>query len=127
MDINEHQRDEDGDHDPDTCEVCYEQTHASRSDCRCGDCCRQLLLEASLRDAEREPRIKELPTLKGFSEEVEGYLLNGPDGACVFLDQQTNLCTIHETRPLMCRVFVCDQFKELGLEAWLDERSKESR
>jgi len=25
--------------------------------------------------------------------------------ACVFLDEASNLCTIHETRPLVCRLF----------------------
>lgn len=68
----------------------------------------QLIVEASFRDAEREPRIKALPTIKGFTDEVEGYLLNGEDGTCVFFNQETALCTIYETRPLVCRVFDCD-------------------
>ena len=59
--------------------------------------------------------------LKGFSEEVEGYMLNDrEDIACVFLDRQTNLCTIYETRPLVCRLFDCagdgrEQLIELGV------------
>ena len=53
-------------------------------------------------------------------EELEGYLLNGPSGACVFLDQEHNLCTIHATRPLDCKLFDCDgdgreQLVELGI------------
>ena len=108
MHPDEHQLDEYGDHDEDECEVCIEQTHTVRCECRCGRCCEEMILEASLRDGEREPRIKELPIIKGFSEEPIGYLLNGKDGPCVFLDRETKLCTIHDTRPLMCRVFNCD-------------------
>lgn len=103
-----HQLDEDGDHDEDECEVCIEQTHTVHCECRCGHCCEAMILEASLRDGEREPRIKELPIIKGFTEEPIGYLLNGKDGPCVFLDRESKLCTIRETRPLMCRVFNCD-------------------
>jgi Fe-S-cluster containining protein len=54
--------------------------------------------------------------------EPEGYLLNREDLACVFLDQGKNLCTIHETRPLVCRPFACgserrEQLVELGIRA----------
>ena len=79
-------------------------------------------------DAQREPRIREKgspiftpPELTQSGErELEGYLLNGEDLACVFLDQRTNLCTIYETRPLACRLFDCDgegreQLIELGI------------
>jgi Fe-S-cluster containining protein len=66
-----------------------------------------------LRDAEREPRIVQEagPIYHDLSgtRELIGYLLNGKGGPCVFLDRQTNLCTIHDTRPLACRVFNCDE------------------
>jgi Fe-S-cluster containining protein len=75
-----------------------------------------------LRDAEREPRIKELcgpiwnTDIEIFEgrKEVGGYLLNSQEngGACAFFDRQTRLCTIHETRPLVCRLFNCDQEQE---------------
>lgn len=81
-----------------------------------------------LQDAEREPRIREFGSpiytpaeLTGTGQrELEGFLLNGKDVACVFLDQETNLCTIYETRPLGCRLFDCqgegrDQLIELGI------------
>jgi len=55
--MKEHQLDEFGEHDPDECEPCLEENHTACSDCRCGRCCRGLLIKASLRDAEREPRI----------------------------------------------------------------------
>jgi Fe-S-cluster containining protein len=66
-----------------------------------------------LQDAEREPQIAERAkpiytaaklTRSGLRE-LEGYLLNGDDLACMFLDQATNLCTIYDTRPLACRLF----------------------
>lgn len=88
-----------------------------KCECGCGDCCRSLIVEADLEDAEREPRIKELgsPLLapaeltESGQPEVEGYLLNGEDGACVFLEQETSRCSIYETRPLACRLFDCGQ------------------
>lgn len=95
--------------------------------CRCGECCRRLLIEVDLADAEREPIAeKGTPLYTGSREvgdrELAGYLLNKvtPDGhACVFLDEPTNLCTIYETRPAVCRAFDCegeglDQLIELG-------------
>ena len=98
-------------HDPEACEECLVQQPPILSCCRCGECCRTLILEASELDARREPKIKErgLP-LRGFGDEPVGYSLNtGPDYCCVFLDQATNLCSIYATRPLMCRLFDCDK------------------
>jgi hypothetical protein len=94
--------------------------------CRCAECCRRLIIEVMLEDAEVEPRIaKECsPIYTGPPEtkdrELIGYLLNGKDGPCVFLDERSNLCTIHATRPLVCRLFDCDnddreQLVELGI------------
>lgn len=54
----------------------------------CGSCCRQLY------------RNKSYETLdKG-------------DGSCIYLDISTNLCSIYETRPLICRV---DDFYDQNL------------
>lgn len=112
-------------HDPEECYHCL-RAETVESVCRCGLCCR-LLIETCIQDAEMEPKIKErgspicMPAaLTGTGkDELTGYLLNGKDGACVFLDQVTNLCTIHATRPLVCRLFNCDgegreQLIELG-------------
>ena len=110
-----HERDEWGDHDEGSCYACLLRQEVN-GPCRCGVCCRRLLIEVDVRDAEREPKIKELgspiytdPRLTASGErELEGFLLNSrEDMACVFLDRQTNLCTIHETRPLTCRLFDC--------------------
>jgi Fe-S-cluster containining protein len=117
---DEHQVDEVGEHDEDECEVCIEQNHSVSCNCRCGLCCEAMIIEASLRDGEREPRIKALPTIKGFTEKPIGYLLNGQGGPCVFVDRHTKQCTIHETRPLVCRVFNCDR-ERLRLEEVLSE------
>jgi Fe-S-cluster containining protein len=105
----------DPDHDPEECYDCLLEQETINT-CRCGKCCRRLIIEVGLEDAAREPRIGErgspifAPTeLTGSGErELEGYLLNGKDLACVFLDKDTNLCTIYETRPLTCRLFDCD-------------------
>jgi len=125
MNIEEHQLDEDHEHDPDACEVCVEAEHSVACDCRCGKCCESVLIEVSLRDAEREPRIKECGPIidDNFGEgpeEVIGYMLNDCDNdyACRFFDRERRLCTIHETRPLICRVFNCDEERK---ERWPEE------
>jgi Fe-S-cluster containining protein len=116
----EHTFDEFGEHWEDECYTCLHSQTVVNS-CRCGKCCRSLILEAYVQDAEREPKIKELcQTITGITDELEGYLLNGPEGRCVFLDEQSNLCTIYDTRPLACRLFDCagegrEQLIELGV------------
>ncbi len=102
-------------HEPDECYHCLLDETAS-SVCRCAHCCRALIIETCLQDAEVEPQIKERgspiytgPEFTASGErELQGYLLNGKDGHCVFLDDAMNLCTIHATRPLVCRLFQCD-------------------
>lgn len=106
--------DDDLDDDDDLFETATEVS----CECRCGECCRNLIIEVDVEDAKREPKIAERgsPTYtsaeltESGKRELEGYLLNDVknDGACTFLDRTTNLCTIHETRPWVCRVFDCD-------------------
>jgi Fe-S-cluster containining protein len=123
-----HDLDDDGVHDPDECTACL-LTKAKECICRCGECCRQLLIEVLAEDADREPKIKERGTpifddMNPTGEKVlVGYFLNDQEGSgCVFLAQQSNLCTIYETRPLVCRLFNCDegegfeQLVELGIK-----------
>ena len=74
---------------------------------RCGECCRSLLLEADLLDADREPLISQRGApMKELDGRVESYCLNaeGPDHRCVFLADD-NRCTIYPTRPNMCVAF----------------------
>jgi Fe-S-cluster containining protein len=123
----DHTLDEFGEHDPEECYQCLVEKPAVKSECRCAECCRRLIIEVLPQDAEREPKIRERgsPLLASPDEnghrEVVGYVLNSRDDiACVFLDRDTNLCTIHETRPLLCRLFDCDgegreQLIELGI------------
>lgn len=114
-----HSVDEEGEHEEEYCYRCLAD-HAVESKCRCGECCRRLILEASLEDAIIEPKIKErCSPIRDVVEQI-GYLLNAKDGPCVFLDRTTNLCTIYDTRPLMCRLFDCDgqdreKMVELGI------------
>jgi Fe-S-cluster containining protein len=113
---------EEFEHDPDSCVPCLAANEV-KSDCRCGECCKSLILEALVEDALVEPRIAEkgdpiyqAPELTASgTRELIGYLLNSAKngGACAFLDRTTNLCTIYETRPLMCRLFDCDHQEEL--------------
>lgn len=46
----------------------------------CGECCRH---------------ITNIPTLEEFDK---------GNGICIYLDEQTNLCKIYETRPEICRI-----------------------
>ena len=103
-----HAVDEDGGHDLDECYPCLAAEEV-RSECRCGACCRNLTLNACVEDAHVEPRIRELcAATRDHAGRLTGYRLNAADGPCTFLDRQTELCTIRETRPLMCRLFDCD-------------------
>jgi Fe-S-cluster containining protein len=110
-------------HDPEACYLCLLDAPPILSDCRCAMCCRALIIETTLEDAAREPLIAVRgspihvpPELTGTGQpEVEGYLLNGPNG-CVFLDQMSNRCTIYETRPLCCRRFDCRSYCAVGTE-----------
>ena len=77
MALDTHDLDQYDEHDPDECELCMENTESVTSDCRCGNCCENLLIETSLRDAEREPRIAaECKTLRDIGPDIIGYLLN---------------------------------------------------
>ena len=113
MPLDEHQLDFEDYHDESECELCIEQQEARCCDCRCGKCCETAIVEASFRDAEREPRIAEtgMPLMDdmrtGVKEQI-GWMLGRKDGHCVFFDPAKRLCTIYETRPLECRVFNCD-------------------
>jgi Fe-S-cluster containining protein len=83
--------------------------------CRCGKCCERLLIEATAFDARREPRIAERGSIIDEGGAVPppqaDWLLNGPDGPCVFFRRDENghgVCEIYDTRPLACRHFDCD-------------------
>jgi hypothetical protein len=107
-----HDLDEDGVHDPEECEECL-LSQAKLCICRCGRCCECLIIEVSMRDGDREPLIQKLASpiyddMSGVKEQI-GWLLNGEGGPCVFFDRQTRLCMIHETRPLCCRLYDCDE------------------
>lgn len=110
MPLNSHDLDDDGEHDPNECELCLEKNCTIACECRCGNCCEKLIIEVSLRDGERESRIQECSPVNGITGAQIGYLLNDPanDYACRFFDRTARLCTIHETRPLVCRLFDCD-------------------
>ena len=113
MPLDEHQLDSEGYHDETECELCIEQAETKSCACKCGRCCEVAIVEASFRDAEREPRIAETGTplmddmRTGVKEQV-GWMLGRTDGHCVFFDPENRLCTIYDTRPLVCRVFNCD-------------------
>ena len=80
-----------------------------------------MIIEVTARDAAREPLIKVLGrklrdghTGEYPPDDEAGWLLNGKSGPCVFLKEEAgkDLCSIYATRPLVCRLFCCDKFKE---------------
>ena len=114
--LSGHDLNEDDDHVPDECRLCLEANHTVENACRCGECCKHLIIEVTAGDASREPLIKVLGRklrngLTGESppDDEADWLPNGKSGPCVFLKEE--LCSIHETRPLVCRLFCCDKFK----------------
>lgn len=77
--IEDHDVDEDGFHDAEDCDLCIERRDSVTCQCRCGNCCEKLLLEASLRDAVREPRIAaECKPFMDIEPDIAGYRLNDP-------------------------------------------------
>jgi Fe-S-cluster containining protein len=107
-----------GDDDLDDDDDLFETATEIKNECRCGECCRNMIIDVDVEDAKREPKIAErgspLYTSAEFTDsgqrELEGYNLNDKtkDYACTFLDTTTNLCSIYETRPWVCRLFDCD-------------------
>lgn len=62
-----------------------------------------------------------------YQKELAGYLLNAKDGPCAFLDRQTNLCTIYDSRPLICRLFDCEgEDRERLIELGILDRKQHS-
>lgn len=110
VELPHHELDEDGDHKPDECQKCIEAKETVVCSCDCGNCCRHLLIETTLADAEREPLIAKRGSPFRDFVEVVGYNLNDAENeyACTFLDLTTNRCTIWNTRPGLCRLFNCD-------------------
>lgn len=112
IDPDAHDLDEDGEHEPEGCQPCVEAAHTVACDCRCGECCKRLIIEVTARDAAREPLIKAMA--RKLRDDVTGeyppddeadWLLN-VTGPCVFYKEGIG-CSIHATRPLVCRVFTC--------------------
>ena len=75
---------------------------------RCGVCCRTFAIFASLQDAEREPRIaQETIRVQDGGETPDFAYRMYPlpfHNACCFQNAD-GLCSIHETRPDVCRRF----------------------
>lgn len=121
IELPHHELDEDGDHDPEECQKCLELEHTVVCVCDCGDCCRSLIIETTLADAEREPLIAQRGQVLRDLDGVVGYCLNDEqnDYACTFFDHKTNRCTIWETRPGVCRLYNCDEQEIPKLEDFL--------
>lgn len=72
---------------------------------KCGACCESLWIEAHEYDARREPRLYEIFT--GDREELRAreqciQLYDDTRRACSFLDGETKLCGIYQSRPVAC-------------------------
>lgn len=76
---------------------------------RCGECCRQLLVEAYWIDAEREPKLYQIsnhPVTRPQMREGSTILLwDQETRECPFLKYENTdhtCCEIHDTRPTCC-------------------------
>jgi Fe-S-cluster containining protein len=45
------------------------------------------------------------------ADDEAAWMLNGPGGACVFYKEEEGIgvCGIHAARPLVCRLFCCEE------------------
>lgn len=75
-------------------------------DCdHCGACCKSLIVEAHDYDARREPRLYQIGNVDKAKLRTGEHcimLYDTNTQACPFLDHQTNLCGIYQTRPFAC-------------------------
>lgn len=96
--------------------------------CRCGTCCKTMAIRATASDTAREPRLALVgnPIAYDAAGNPVAWLLNTLDhserdgiGACPFFLPATNgdrggVCTIHDTRPDVCRRLDCDTLGEIA-------------
>ena len=80
---------------------------------RCGNCCRHAG-EVRLEDGEAETLARTLAiTITAFTDRFTRLsadrrglsLTERPDGTCVFLEEPSCTCQIHEAKPAQCRTF----------------------
>jgi len=76
---------------------------------RCGACCRHFIVEATIGDVRREPRIdRECQILDGHGtilrQQASWSIACGKTSPCPFL-RSDNRCDIHKTKPRECRQF----------------------
>ncbi|CAI1494223.1 conserved protein of unknown function (plasmid) [Thermococcus nautili] len=96
----------------------------------CGKCCYNKDIYLTLDEFERikektglKPR--EFATLKQNPFVPSIYMIrlkNKPSGACIFLDEETNKCKIHDIKPLQCKTYPVLFIPEAQYEkkgAWL--------
>ncbi len=103
----------------------FTQAPPGECSCRCGVCCREMVIRVGPADVAREPRLAELghPVECDENGRPMLWMLNVLDatarqgvGPCQFLawDDGAGVCTIHETRPDVCRRLDCDGIREFG-------------
>ena len=91
---------------------------------QCGICCRLFLInltEKEYRSGKYKTQFDELGFINDFSEASAcgaNTLKQKEDGSCIYLKE--NKCSIHKTRPQVCREFFCDsklkKFKKMIVE-----------
>lgn len=96
-------------------------------ECRCGICCRDMAIRATEADALREPRLALVghPIAVNAAGDPVAWMLNALDssaadgiGPCQFLawkGERRASCTIHDTRPDVCRRLDCDALKDIAM------------
>jgi Fe-S-cluster containining protein len=94
---------------------------------QCGLCCKLFLInltEEEYRSGKYKTQFEEFGQIANFRKAREcgaNTLKQNPDGSCIYL--KDNKCTIHETRPKVCRKFFCSS-KAKKFQGMIDEIRK---
>lgn len=89
---------------------------------RCLACCRNKKIQVNPYEIARLARNRKLSTadfIDRYTTEGETFLRWDADGTCVFLDSQG--CSVHEDRPLVCRLYPLGRHVLSTLEETLSE------
>ncbi|KKQ81492.1 MAG: hypothetical protein UT05_C0015G0001 [Parcubacteria group bacterium GW2011_GWF2_38_76] len=83
---------------------------------QCGECCKLFFInlnEEEYRSGKFKTIFDGLEAIDDYSSAAEcgaNFLAKKDDGSCIYLDN--SCCSIHKSRPQVCRSFFCDSTEE---------------
>lgn len=87
---------------------------------RCNRCCRDKRIQVNPYEVVRLARNRGISTgdfIERHIDTEQMALRKSPDGSCVFLGSEG--CTVHEDRPLVCRLYPLGRISRGGREKWV--------